>query len=62
MSDHANTAALLALGRSVLLPIYKQREMILERAEGARVWDSEQRAAVAACYRPNAWSRAPSAR
>ncbi len=43
MSDHANTAALLALGRSVLLPIYKQREMILERAEGARVWDSEGR-------------------
>ncbi len=43
MSDHANTAALLALGKSVLLPIYKQREMILERAEGARVWDSEGR-------------------
>ena len=39
MSDNA----LLALGRDYLLPVYRQREMILERGQGARVWDSEGR-------------------
>jgi acetylornithine/N-succinyldiaminopimelate aminotransferase len=38
-----NVDALLALGREVLLPVYRQREMILERGQGARVWDSEGR-------------------
>ena len=39
----AKTEALLALGREVLLPVYKQRAMILERGQGARVWDSAGR-------------------
>ena len=34
---------LLALGREHCLPIYRQRELVLERGEGARVWDSEGR-------------------
>ena len=43
MARDANVDALLALGREVLLPVYKQREMILDRGQGARVWDSEGR-------------------
>ena len=43
MVRDASVDALLALGREVLLPVYKQREMILERGQGARVWDSEGR-------------------
>lgn len=41
MAREASVEALLALGRDVLLPVYRQREMILERGQGARVWDSE---------------------
>ncbi|GAB2494766.1 acetylornithine transaminase [Pseudoxanthomonas sangjuensis] len=36
-------ARLLALGRDYYLPVYKQREMIIERGQGARVWDSSGR-------------------
>ena len=43
MTSDTNTAALLALGRERLLPVYKQRELILARGEGARLWDSEGR-------------------
>ncbi|WP_374558551.1 acetylornithine transaminase [Thermomonas sp.] len=43
MAASASVDALLALGREVLLPVYKQREMILERGQGARVWDSAGR-------------------
>lgn len=43
MAQSATTTALLGLGREVLLPIYRQRELILEHAAGARVWDSEGR-------------------
>lgn len=43
MAAAASVDALLALGREVLLPVYRQREMILERGQGARVWDSEGR-------------------
>lgn len=43
MAAAASVEALLALGREVLLPVYRQREMILERGQGARVWDSEGR-------------------
>ncbi|WP_330947472.1 acetylornithine transaminase [Thermomonas sp. LB-4] len=43
MAAAASVDALLALGRDVLLPVYRQREMILERGQGARVWDSEGR-------------------
>ena len=37
------TPDLLALGRDYLLPVYKQRETILERGQGARLWDKEGR-------------------
>jgi acetylornithine/N-succinyldiaminopimelate aminotransferase len=37
------TDTLLALGRDHYLPIYRQRDLILERGQGARVWDSEGR-------------------
>jgi len=40
MSD---TTDLLALGRDRYLPVYRQREVVLERGQGARVWDSEGR-------------------
>ncbi len=43
MTRNAKVDELLALGRDVLLPVYRQREMILERGQGARVWDSEGR-------------------
>lgn len=43
MATTASVDALLALGREVLLPVYKQREMVLERGAGARVWDSTGR-------------------
>ena len=35
--------ALLALGRDHYLPVYRQREVVLDRGLGARVWDSEGR-------------------
>lgn len=34
---------LLALGRDHYLPVYRQRELVLERGQGARVWDSSGR-------------------
>lgn len=37
------TAQLLALGRARYLPVYRPRELILERGQGARVWDSAGR-------------------
>jgi acetylornithine/N-succinyldiaminopimelate aminotransferase len=37
------SAALLDLGRQYYLPIYRPRELVLERGEGARLWDSEGR-------------------
>lgn len=43
MARDTSVEELLALGRDVLLPVYRQREMILERGQGARVWDSEGR-------------------
>ena len=39
----SNIAHLLALGRDVYLPVYRQRQVILERGQGARLWDSEGR-------------------
>lgn len=35
------TSDLLALGRDYLLPVYRQRETILERGQGSRLWDKE---------------------
>ena len=43
MQHDVNTSELLALGQGVLLPVYRQRELILQRGEGARLWDSEGR-------------------
>lgn len=43
MSEAASVESLLALGRDVLLPVYRQRELVLERGQGARLWDSEGR-------------------
>ena len=43
MQQAANSSALLALGREVLLPVYHQRELILQRGKGARLWDNEGR-------------------
>ncbi len=34
---------LLAKGKQYYLPIYRQRELVLERGQGARIWDSEGR-------------------
>jgi acetylornithine/N-succinyldiaminopimelate aminotransferase len=36
-------AHLLALGRDYYLPVYRPRELVLERGQGARVWDSDGR-------------------
>jgi acetylornithine/N-succinyldiaminopimelate aminotransferase len=38
-----NTPDLLALGRRYWLPVYKPRDVVLERGEGARVWDRDGR-------------------
>lgn len=38
-----DTSTLIALGRDHYLPVYRQRELVLERGEGARVWDSTGR-------------------
>ena len=38
-----NTSDLLVLGQRYWLPVYKPREVVLERGEGARVWDSDGR-------------------
>ena len=38
-----DTAHLLALGRDFYLPVYKPRQLILERGRGSRVWDRDGR-------------------
>ena len=38
-----DAAALVATGQQYYLPVYHQREMILERGAGSRVWDSAGR-------------------
>jgi acetylornithine/N-succinyldiaminopimelate aminotransferase len=35
------TSELLAAGKHYYLPVYRPREVVLERGQGARVWDSE---------------------
>ena len=37
------TTDLLAAGQNYYLPVYRPREVILERGQGARVWDNEGR-------------------
>ncbi len=39
----SSTRELLALAQRYQLPVYRPRELILERGQGARVWDSEGR-------------------
>ncbi|MBN6152097.1 acetylornithine transaminase [Xanthomonas sp. AmX2] len=39
----SSAADLLALGQRYYLPIYRPRQLVLERGQGARVWDSEGR-------------------
>ncbi|HRO27066.1 MAG TPA: acetylornithine transaminase, partial [Luteimonas sp.] len=43
MTGSSSATDLLALGRDCYLPVYRPREIILERGQGARVWDSEGR-------------------
>ncbi|KAF1687300.1 aspartate aminotransferase family protein [Pseudoxanthomonas broegbernensis] len=38
-----DTAALLDLGRNYYLPVYRPRELVLERGQGSRLWDSAGR-------------------
>ena len=38
-----DTQDLLALGRDRYLPVYRPRELILQRGQGARLWDAEGR-------------------
>ncbi|CTP88169.1 acetylornithine aminotransferase [Xanthomonas translucens pv. arrhenatheri] len=37
----SSAADLLALGQHYYLPIYRPRQLVLERGQGAKVWDSE---------------------
>ncbi|WP_295945484.1 acetylornithine transaminase [uncultured Xanthomonas sp.] len=39
----SSAAELIALGQRYALPIYRPRQLVLERGQGARVWDSEGR-------------------
>ena len=43
MATHDTTAALVELGQRYTLPVYKPRQLILERGQGSRVWDIEGR-------------------
>lgn len=42
-SSSPESARLLALGRDYYLPVYRPRQLILERGRGSRLWDSEDR-------------------
>ncbi len=41
--DSTPTGALTALGRRYYLPVYRPRELVLDRGQGSRVWDIEGR-------------------
>ena len=43
MTTHDATAALVELGQRYTLPVYRPRQLILERGQGSRVWDIEGR-------------------
>ncbi len=43
MSPNTTTADLVALARSRLVPTYRQRELVLARGDGARLWDIDGR-------------------
>ena len=42
-NEQPNSAELIQKGRDFLVPIYRQRERILDHGRGSRVWDSEGR-------------------
>ena len=42
-SESTPTGALTALGRRYYLPVYRPRELVLERGQGSRVWDIQGR-------------------
>jgi acetylornithine/N-succinyldiaminopimelate aminotransferase len=39
----SDTTHLFQIGRDTLVPVYRQREVILDRGEGSRVWDTDGR-------------------
>jgi acetylornithine/N-succinyldiaminopimelate aminotransferase len=39
--DVSDSARLIAVAKESLLPVYRQRELILDRGQGSRVWDLE---------------------
>ncbi|RUL70963.1 acetylornithine transaminase [Dyella choica] len=39
----SSVSSLVDLGKRYWLPVYKPRELVLDRGKGARVWDTEQR-------------------
>ena len=41
MTMHDATAALVELGQRYTLPVYRPRQLVLERGQGSRVWDIE---------------------
>jgi acetylornithine/N-succinyldiaminopimelate aminotransferase len=41
--DSTPTGALTSLGRRYYLPVYRPRELVLDRGQGSRVWDIEGR-------------------
>lgn len=43
MTTQDDTAALVELGQRYTLPVYKPRQLVLERGQGSRVWDIEGR-------------------
>lgn len=43
IEQHPDSAALIQKGRDYLVPIYRQRERILDHGKGSRVWDREGR-------------------
>ncbi len=43
MGADTRVERLLELGRDYYLPVYRPRELVLERGQGARVWDSQGR-------------------
>ena len=41
--QESSVSSLVDLGKRYWLPVYKPRELVLDRGKGARVWDTEQR-------------------
>jgi acetylornithine/N-succinyldiaminopimelate aminotransferase len=42
-TQELSVSSLVDLGKRYWLPVYKPRELVLDRGKGARVWDTEQR-------------------